>query len=668
MRASELPYPLMSVLDDLADVAGAQDREALAALRNRLVAARLRVLVVGEAKRGKSTLVNALLGRQVLPVGVTPLTAVAVTVTHGTDEGLEVAFADGRSDRYPLSALDDLGTEHGNPGNALGVSSITARLDAPLLARGVEIVDTPGTGSVYAHNTATADSVLPTMDAAIFVLTADPPVSASEHELLGRVRELSVTTFVVLNKADYLDAAGLAEAVAFTGRFAGDATGRAAARVYPVSARAALGPAGDAGFAELAADFVAYLGAGRSADLERSAVGQLRRITGSLIDEVALAQRAAQMRSSEAAGRVTAFTARLKAVREQGTCAADLAAAESARLLAELNGAADREIIRLTGNLCAAIARLLDGELAQAKPADIERQGRDRLVRLAKDDGRVVAASAAPAARGWPRHTGRPATRDLTAELDAIRGAAAELLGLTLAMPAPGERLAPDPRFFYSVDERVDQAELLAGAIRRSLPGQVGRRLARDHVLGEVGDLVGRQIGRARADLQYRLAEATRQLILIVKRRYSASTDRLADALETAAVLRDQTAGQAAGKGSPSWPLVSRPSAVRRPGSTPSARMLSRRRRHEGQRGRGSAAVAGAARLPLRRQTEVRSTPWHGQQRLPAVRPLPRWHGQPDDRAAMLVETVEQTEGRQSSWPCSRLLGVLDPTVTRIGP
>ncbi len=548
MRASELPYPLMSVLDDLADVARAQDREALAALRNRLVAARLRVLVVGEAKRGKSTLVNALLGRQVLPVGVTPLTAVAVTVTHGTDEGLEVAFADGRSDRYPLSALDDLGTEHGNPGNALGVSSITARLDAPLLARGVEIVDTPGTGSVYAHNTATADSVLPTMDAAIFVLTADPPVSASEHELLGRVRELSVTTFVVLNKADYLDAAGLAEAVAFTGRFAGDATGRAAARVYPVSARAALSPAGDAGFAELAADFVAYLGAGRSADLERSAVGQLRRVTGSLIDEVALAQRAAQMRSSEAAGRVTAFTARLKAVREQGTCAADLAAAESARLLAELNGAADREIIRLTGNLCAAIARLLDGELAQAKPADIERQGRDRLVRLAKD-----------AAESWRRAQrqrledglgtldGR-LTRDLTAELDAIRGAAAELLGLTLAMPAPGERLAPDPRFFYSVDERVDQAELLAGAIRRSLPGQVGRRLARDHVLGEVGDLVGRQIGRARADLQYRLAEATRQLILIVKRRYSASTDRLADALETAAVLRDQTAGQAAGR------------------------------------------------------------------------------------------------------------------------
>jgi hypothetical protein len=52
----------------------------------------------------------------------------------------------------------------------------------------------------------------------------------------------------------------------------------------------------------------------------------------------------------------------------------------------------------------------------------------------------------------------------------------------------------------------------------------------------------------------------------------------------------------------------------------------------------------------------------------PLFERCPRWHGQPDDRAAILVETAEQTEQRQSSWPCSRLLEVLDPSVTRIGP
>ena len=238
MRAPELPDALTSAFDELAGLADESDTAVLTALRERLRAARLRVLVVGEAKRGKSTLVNALLGREVLPTGVTPLTAVPTTVTHGTGEAMEVAFTDGRTAHCPLSALGKFGTEHGNPGNSRGVAAITVRLDSPILARGVEIVDTPGTGSVHAHNTAAADGVLPTMDAAIFVLTADPPVSAAERDLLERVHGLSVTTFVVLNKADYTDAAGLAEAVGFTERIAGQAVG-APVRVYPV-----LGPGG----------------------------------------------------------------------------------------------------------------------------------------------------------------------------------------------------------------------------------------------------------------------------------------------------------------------------------------------------------------------------------------------------------------------------------------
>ncbi len=544
MSAVELPTTLKSALDSLANFAEVQDQETLAALRDRLGAERLRVLVVGEAKRGKSTLVNAMVGREVLPVGVTPLTAVAMTVTHGTDEDLEVVFADGRTDRYALAALEDLGTERGNPANSRGISRIAVRLNAPILARGVEIVDTPGTGSVYTHNTATADSIMPTMDAAIFVLTADPPVSASERELLGRVHELSVTTFVVLNKADYLDAAGLAEALAFTERVVSEATGRPA-RVYPLSARSALSAAGDAGFAQFTAEFARYLDTARSTDLQRSAGSQLRRIADSLIDEVVLAQRAARMRSSEAAERVKAFTAWLAAVQERGKSAAGLAAAESARMLAELNEEADQQTARLSRELRTTIESLFGDELAAAKPAEIERLGRKRLVQLAVD-----------AAESW-RHAQRERlehglgeldarlTRDLSAELEAVRGAAADLLGLDLAVPSPGERLHPDSRFFYSVGENVDQAELLAGAVRRRLPGQVGRRLARDHVLGEVGDLVERQLGRARADLQYRLAEATRQLKLTVGRRYSDSTGRLAGALETAATLREQSADRA---------------------------------------------------------------------------------------------------------------------------
>ncbi len=76
---------LASALGELAALGTERDREQLAALLDRLDAARLRVLVAGEAKRGKSTLVNGLLGRDVLPSGVTPLTAVTTTVRYGDD-------------------------------------------------------------------------------------------------------------------------------------------------------------------------------------------------------------------------------------------------------------------------------------------------------------------------------------------------------------------------------------------------------------------------------------------------------------------------------------------------------------------------------------------------------------------------------------------------------
>jgi predicted GTPase len=73
---------LAAALSSLVTLGTERDREQLVALLDRLDAARLRVLVVGEAKRGKSTLINALLGRDVLPSGVTPLTAVATTVRY----------------------------------------------------------------------------------------------------------------------------------------------------------------------------------------------------------------------------------------------------------------------------------------------------------------------------------------------------------------------------------------------------------------------------------------------------------------------------------------------------------------------------------------------------------------------------------------------------------
>jgi GTP-binding protein EngB required for normal cell division len=540
---------LDKALEDLAALGTDWDREQLAALRDRLAAARLRVLVAGEAKRGKSTLINALLGRPVLPSGVTPLTAVATTVRYGEDPRAEVRFGDGHEEKHPLAALGDLVTERGNPRNRRGIAAVTVFVDAPVLAGGVELVDTPGTGSVYQWDTDAAHQALETMDAAVLVLTADPPVSASERDLLAKVADLSVRTFAVLNKADHLDAAGLAEAAEFTRRVLAEAG--YAGRVYPMSARAALEKGegetgGDPGFAAFAADFAAYLASRGRRDLAVSAAGQARRIARSLLDEVALTRRAAQLRAGDAAGRVELFGARLAEVAVHGRDAVAIADAESARLLVALNDAADEDTPRLGRQVTAELGALLDGELRTAAPGQIEQRGRERLVAL------TVAAADAWRQRQRERieqglaDTDARLAAEEKAELEVLRESAAELLGLDLAVPEPGGRLAEDRRFFYTTAEDPGQTELLAGAVRRGLPGGLGRRAAREHLRREAPELVERQIGRARGDLQYRLAETTRALVRVVERRYADGTDRIRAALRAAAELHEASGTEAA--------------------------------------------------------------------------------------------------------------------------
>jgi predicted GTPase len=541
---------LAGALAELAILGTDSDREQIAALRDRVEAARLRVLVAGEAKRGKSTLINALLGGAILPAGVTPLTAVATTVRYGDDPRVQVRYADGHEEKQPLTALPDLVTERGNPGNRRRIAGVTVYLDVPILGGGVELVDTPGTGSVYEWDTAAAHAALDTMDAAIFVLTADPPVSAAERDLYAKVTGLSMTTFAVLNKADHLDDQGLAEAAEFTAQVLAEAAGQAvrsafdAGPVYAMSARAALNSS-DPGFDQFAADFVGYLASRRVADLRDSAIAQARRIAQSLLDEVALTRRAAQLSAGDAADRVARFGDRLAEVAVRGRDAVAIINAESARQLIALNDAAEADGPRLGRQIAAYLGAFLDGELRTAAPAQIELRGREQLVTRTLTVAQAWREQRRQLIEDGLGHVDARLAAELANALGVLRESAAELLGLDLAVPAPGGRLAENRRFFYTTADEPGQTELLAGAIRRKLPGKLGRRRAREHLRRQASDLVSAQIGRARGDLQYRLAEATRVLVLAVQGRYVDATGRMQAALQAAEEIRTSSAAVA---------------------------------------------------------------------------------------------------------------------------
>jgi len=118
-------------------------------------------------------------------------------------------------------------------------------------------VDTPGVGSVYRHNTEAAYDFVPEADAAIFLTSADPPISEGELRFLRDVRAEAARMFFILNKVDYLSPADRADAEAFTREVLGEALGREV-RLFPVSARRALD-------ARLAGDAAAFEASGMSA-------------------------------------------------------------------------------------------------------------------------------------------------------------------------------------------------------------------------------------------------------------------------------------------------------------------------------------------------------------------------------------------------------------------
>ncbi len=132
-------------------------------------------------------------------------------------------------------------TEEGNPGNWRGVARVVARLHTPLLDEGVRLVDTPGVGSVHEHNTLATDAYLPSLDAAVLVVSADPPISKAERAFLERVVEHAVRLFVVLNKADYLAPGELERIVAFTERVVQEVAPDWPGPVYTLSARTDVG-------------------------------------------------------------------------------------------------------------------------------------------------------------------------------------------------------------------------------------------------------------------------------------------------------------------------------------------------------------------------------------------------------------------------------------------
>lgn len=224
----------------------AQDRgckeaeQAYRDLQVRLAEDRFNLAVVGQFKRGKSSLMNALIGRDLLPTGLLPLTSAITTLRYGPQESVVLRRKGWVLEQeIPLEQLAEYITEQGNPGNEKGVIEARVELPAPFLRRGLHFVDTPGVGSAQTANTETTYAFLPQADAVIFVTSVEAPLSEVEESFLRDIRQHVRRLFIVVNKIDLLAAHERTQVLAYA-RAVLTRTLGTEPRVYPVSARQAL--------------------------------------------------------------------------------------------------------------------------------------------------------------------------------------------------------------------------------------------------------------------------------------------------------------------------------------------------------------------------------------------------------------------------------------------
>jgi small GTP-binding protein len=207
----------------------------------RLAEDKFNLLVVGRFSRGKSTLMNAILGGDHLPTGIVPLTSVITTVRYGTRKQVVLNFSDHSLRReVPLSELTDYVTQKGNPGNTKNIAFAEIELPVEILRRGFFFVDTPGLGSPIVENTLTTERFLPEADAFVLVTSFESALTEDEDRILRRVRNTNRKIFVVVNKQDTVNSEERSEAIQFVEERLKTYSFRELPLVFSVSARQAL--------------------------------------------------------------------------------------------------------------------------------------------------------------------------------------------------------------------------------------------------------------------------------------------------------------------------------------------------------------------------------------------------------------------------------------------
>lgn len=173
------------------------------------------VAILGQFKAGKSSFINSIIGKKILPVGAIPVTTVITRIQYGPQESATVTFFDKKMINVGLDEIEEYISESKNTANQKNVEVVDIELPTLNGYPGIRLVDTPGLGSIFKYNTELSEEWLPEVGAAIIAISSDRPLSENDLNLIRELMEFTPRVVILLTKVDLLSEEQQKEVVKF---------------------------------------------------------------------------------------------------------------------------------------------------------------------------------------------------------------------------------------------------------------------------------------------------------------------------------------------------------------------------------------------------------------------------------------------------------------------
>ena len=520
---------------------------------DKLESEQFNLVVVGQFKRGKSTFINALLGDDIVPSSILPLTSIVTIISYSQIKKAKVKFLDNSKKEIEIEEIEKYVTEKHNPKNRLNVKEVYVFHPSEYLKKGVRIIDTPGIGSVFKHNTDVALSFLPYCDAAVFVMSPDPPLTEAEIDFLKNVKVYTEKFFFVLNKIDIVSEDELDEVVEFNRSLLKEHTQNNNIKIYPISAKTALKAKinkdsnllKQSRIKSIEESLEEFIAKERMNIIATSVINAILRHINNELTAYKLQKETQKLSIEELTDKVKKFDEFIKTVKDEAEEYEYILDKRIDKIYKEL----DEETEKLKEKWLPSLIEKMQKHFEEKTKEKLSTEEFENYM-TQKMNGYIMEIFSE-----WRKEQSEiisdkveriyeDLAKRINAKIEEIINTASSIFDVKLNAYIDKERLTQKSDFYFMLEDQMGILNIFATTFRTKLPFFIGKKIAQKHIKKTTIELFDRHCGRVRYDLTKRVRETTFRFKDQLKDKLDLTIEAIQDALDKAVKLKQENEKQ----------------------------------------------------------------------------------------------------------------------------